>query len=518
MAETNPLNENCFCGEHFTDYQKENMRKLVCQKNDLYFSDSKGNKYCVFHFPSVNKIEEFSKAYNQKIMFHNYSFYGTWFPFEIDFEEHIFEKYADFKWSIFNFATNFKKAKFNENCDFRCCKFIQRVSFDSAEFNSKIKIPISFYSASFNNVADFSNALFNYETEFSNSKFLKGYEYNESNEFLKHTTQTSFSKTIFSDVVKFDEVTFGNKNETSFDSVFFSEAQFFKSANFFKSEFYLQTHFTKTSFKENVNFRETLVRSTINFEEANFENIAKFSAKDASYTSWEKDCLNFKAVETNKPERISFQTIQLKPDSFENTDPRKFDFTDIEWKIKSFVWDWSRFKDFIFNNEEARRRKSNYTALEKVYKRFASYAEDNRDFVGASKFRYTAFDIQRVKNWYGRTPFSLHWWYKLSSRYGENWLWASIVLFLLLTIFTFYFSYTRFYVCPKNSDVKSQCSIRTLTNAEAVHQSLMTATLQNVEYRKTITQGQDLIILLIKFLTPIQLGLLFLAIRRKFMR
>jgi hypothetical protein len=55
--------------------------------------------------------------------------------------------------------------------------------------------------------------------------------------------------------------------------------------------------------------------------------------------------------------------------------------------------DWSRFKDFIWQDEEARRRKSGYKRLEKVYRRFASYSEDNNDYVGASDFRFTASDI-----------------------------------------------------------------------------------------------------------------------------
>ncbi len=208
----------------------------------------------------------------------------------------------------------------------------------------------------------------------------------------------------------------------------------------------------------------------------------------------------------------------MKPDSFKDTDPRKFDFTDIEWKPKNFAWDWSRFKDILSRNEEARRRRSSYKRLEKIYRRFASFAEENNDYVGASVFRYTAFDIQRLTKWHGRLPLNLSWWYKLSSNYGEGWKKALIVLLFILVGFSVYFHFAYFNICPKNFVDSSQCVTRTMFWGEAIHQSLMTALLQNVEYRKTIVFWQDLIILLEKILAPIQTALLALAIRRKFMR
>ncbi len=49
-------------------------------------------------------------------------------------------------------------------------------------------------------------------------------------------------------------------------------------------------------------------------------------------------------------------------------------------------------------------------------------------------------------------------------------------------------------------------------------QSLTTATLQNVEYRKPLTFWGELWIILEKIFAPLQAALLALAIRRKFMR
>lgn len=95
---------------------------------------------------------------------------------------------------------------------------------------------------------------------------------------------------------------------------------------------------------------------------------------------------------------------------------------------------------------------------------------------------------------------------------------AFFVLVSILAGFTLYYHSTFFSICPKNVANSSECVIRALEWSEAVHQSLMTATLQNVEYRKTLTAGQDLVLLLEKILAPLQAALLALAIKRKFMR
>lgn len=512
----NPL---CYCGERFNDFQRENIHKSVCRNNPVKFKDERGHFYCVFHYPNISKVDEFALAYDEKVQNEDYLFYGTWFPFEIDFLNHSFNKYADFIWTTFNFGVSFENAKFLDNCDFSCSKFQKRVSFKEAEF-SKIEndtLPTRFHSVTFESVADFEKALFKNETDFSDSKFWIGYFFDKDTEFLKFAINSSFSRAIFSEKVSFEKVRFGKEIETN-DSFLFSGTVFEKLANFQKAEFWLSTSFGGANFKKTADFRETFVKNSLSFEETSFEHFAKFSGKENKYSSWGKGSLNFSRVEVEKPDRISFQTLQLKPDAFTDTDVRKFDFTDIEWKPKNFRWDWSRFKDFLSKSEEARSRKSNYKRLEKVYRRFASYAEENNDYDGASKFRFTAFDIQRVNNWHGRQPFNLLWWYKLSSNYGESWLKALIFLILILSVFTVYYHFSYFSICPKNSADLSQCITRTMTWGEAIHQSLMTALLQNVEYRKSNLFWQDLIVILEKILAPIQAALLVLAIRRKFMR
>lgn len=207
-----------------------------------------------------------------------------------------------------------------------------------------------------------------------------------------------------------------------YNSFSFIETVFENTADFTSCDFWYYMNFSKARFEKNADFRETFFENSLNFDSAKFETFAKFSGKYSNYKSWNKNGFEFSNVEIEKPERIFFQTVQLKPDKFVNTDIRKFDFTDIDWEPKNFWLDWARFKDFRWWRKEARARKSGYISVEKVYRRFANYAEENNDYKSASKFRYTAFDIQRITPWYGRLPITLLWWYKWTSRYGENWL------------------------------------------------------------------------------------------------
>jgi hypothetical protein len=127
-------------------------------------------------------------------------------------------------------------------------------------------------------------------------------------------------------------------------------------------------------------------------------------------------------------------------------------------------------------------------------------------------------EAKRLEKAGGYQVLSLHWWYWFSSSYGENWRKATIVLLGILVLFSIYYHFAFFQICPKNSEDKTKCVVRTMHFDEAIHHSLYSAALQNIEYRRSLTSAQDIMILIEKILAPIQAALLALAIRRKFMR
>jgi hypothetical protein len=503
----------CHCGDAFNEYQKGHIRNRVCRNLPVKYKH-RDKFYCIFHFPSQEKQDEFAVAFSERIEQEDYLFYGTWFPQIVDFSGHTFNKFVDFEWVTFNHEVSFYDAKFLANCQFICAVFKARTSFSKTIFskNDDDELATNFHSATFENDVDFSSASFKNITDFADAKFLIG---NSSSAHSSTSSYSSFSNSTFEDDANFAGANFG--------SSLFIEAMFEKLADFRGVNFILAANFSQAIFKKTADFRDTRIKSLLTFEGASFEGFAKFSGKDNKHNSWPQGNLNFSSVDIEKPEKISFQIVELKPDSFINTDVRKFDFTDIKWKIKNFAFDWSRFNNILFWKEEAKRRESGYERLEVVYRRLAINAEESAHYRQASKFRFTAFDIQRINRWYGRLPITLLWWYKWTSRYGENWGWAAIVLALVLAASAFVYTKVDFYVCPLDKPIAQSssaglCTIRALNKYEASRHSLATATFQNVEYRKPTTGWGETFVILEKIFAPLQAALLALAIRRKFMR
>jgi uncharacterized protein YjbI with pentapeptide repeats len=514
---------DCHCGDAFNDYQKGHIRQSVCRQLPVTYKH--GDKYyCIFHFPSEEKKDEFALAFNEKIEQEDYFFNGTWFPQIVDFSGHAFNKWVDFTAATFNHEVSFDDAKFLANCRFTGASFKAKASFSRTVFsnNDEDESAATFFSATFESTVDFSSAKFKTKIDFSSTKFLVGYA--SSGDSPPTPSISSFSWATFYDETNFAGATFGNPEQReNFDSLLFSEATFEKLANFRGADFILSTHFSNVVFKKTADFRETRIKSFLSFEGASFEGFAKFSGKDNRHNSWPKGSLHFTSVDIEKSEKISFQGVELKPDSFINTDVRKFDFTDIKWKPKNFAFDWSRVKGILFWKEEAKKGRSGYERLEVVYRRLAANAEENARYREASDFRYTAFDIQRITRWYGRLPVTLLWWYKWTSRYGENWMWATIILAGILTAAAYLYTKVDFYVCPLDRPVAQSssaglCTVRTLDRYEAGRQSLATATFQNVEHRRPVTGAGETVVLLEKIFAPLQAALIALAIRRKFMR
>jgi len=474
----------------------ELIEKHLCSNFPNRYEENE-KYYCIFHFPNESKLSDFQIALEEKKKRRHYFFSGTWFPDSVDFSWEDFNSLADFSHCVFNKNVKFNNSVFSVGVDFRCANFKGKAEFSYVNFPNMqdvTEMETSFYSTKFEDEANFFSTKFNNKIDFSESIFLGNASFSNA----LFNADTSFKKAVF-------------------NSSFFTETIFEKNVDFYESKI-LTAHFSKSIFRKVVDFRESCVETFLNFEGTSFESFAKFSGKDNKHSSWSKDALNFTSTDTEKPEKISFRSIALKPDSFINTDTRKFEFTNIKWNVKSFAFDWSRFKDFKFWKDSAKERKAQYELLSIVYRRLATNAEENNRYQEASNFRFTASELDRIgSRWYGRiTPLS--WLYKWSSRFGENWWWALIILLFILAAFVVYYHFAYFQICPKSSEIKSECVVRTMSWIEAIHQSLMTAALQNVEFRKTILPEQDLVILLQKILSPIQAALLALAIRRKFMR
>lgn len=462
---------------------------------------------------------------------------------------------TDFKHVKFHDSTNFENVEFSE-ADFSHAKFalsssstFNQIVFKKCRFNKTA----SFLESEFHSVADFSNTTFQ-NVHFENAVFANRADFHESS-FLE---DSFFNKTKFgykdehrirSAQAVFDGAAFGKDSRVFFDDTWFS---WHTSFDYVKFDGYVLFKGSK----------ENPVFDTI-FEEHAFWSLLKIL--NATF---------------EKPEKVYFETIRLRPSWFVNiaSELRKFNFKNIEWRDEtgSFITIEGELKSI-----EKLIKHDSKRLLAIVFRQLAENAETNNRFEEASTFRRMAMETEwlekkgRLRNWisnfdieaeklknrfgdfvFGNPTkeenkpnpptnffglirrsdgFFIHWLYRITSYYGENWAWAlGMLLLIILVIFPIIYTQTNFQICPKekllamslavcesrDEEVKKSCECRKggLGFGEAIVHSLTTATLQSVDYRKPITNKGETVIILERIFAPLQAALLALALRRKFMR
>ncbi|MCA1589510.1 MAG: pentapeptide repeat-containing protein [Acidobacteria bacterium] len=340
---------------------------------------------------------------------------------------------------------------------------------------------------------------------------------------------TSFNKSELSEI-HFEECEIlGN---TFFESAKISKATFYetkfeKLASFRRAQFGGYVSFIGSTFDDNADFSGAVLdeHSELVIQESTFSADVDFSSSIISgFLAFEgrpdnllftrsASRLDLRYAKIPVPERVSFHSARLRPSWFLNTDPKKFVFTACDWSEMDVG-------DILVEREleslKAYNVSNPHKILTKIGWQLADNFEESKSFVEASRFRTLANESKRREEWRGFKIPSLHWWYFLSSRYGESPGQAFLVLAFILILFAIYYYLALFLVCPSTSSLG--CTTRTLSWWEAFHHSLMTGALQDVKNRATITYQQDFMVLLEKILVPVQAALFALAVRRRFMR
>ena len=304
--------------------------------------------------------------------------------------------------------------------------------------------------------------------------------------------------------------------------------------SFSSATFSAKVDFYKALFEEKspLFFRQTSLQEAVSFNYANFDGYVSFQGSNDNRLFGEKAMLDLQHARIDDPKKISFHTVRLEPSWFINTNATGFVFSDCEWRYS----DGKRLSvKTELENLEKRGFENPNALLMYACWHLADNYEESKSFRKASLFRQMANESRRLEtSWYWQ-PFTLRWWYWLSSFYGESSSWATLVLVtLIFLVFPIIYTQTNFQTCSKDRPIatslticeskdeevrkKCTCSKDQITFTDAIVQSLTTATLQNVEYRKPLTVWGELLIILEKIFAPLQAALLALAIRRKFMR
>ena len=296
----------------------------------------------------------------------------------------------------------------------------------------------------------------------------------------------NFGGVWFPDVVNLRDFEFKSDVE-------FSNATFSEEASFSNATFSAAADFSGATF------------SAAYFSSATFLDEIKFSGKESFGI---QSSLDLQSARIEKPERVFFHTVTLRPHWFVNVDPRKFVFIDVSWP-----WDAISIEDEI---ESLTVRKKDVSSPHRLLaiacRQLAENAEANNRYEEASRFRYWAMDLARQYKWQGKAFLKTDWLHMLYwavSGYGERILRAFAWILAIWIIFALLYTKVGF-IKPDGGD-------EPLPFKRAFTYSLAVMSLQKPEPRPLTNTAQTLV-LLETILGPVQAALLALAIRRKFMR
>jgi uncharacterized protein YjbI with pentapeptide repeats len=483
-----------------------------------------------------------------------------------DFTQARFEGIADFSGARFQKKVTFSRANFTTEgrffrthfegfADFAGVQIEGEAWFNEAVFDyayfglARIRAPeikakptdtsqFEFYRSKFTS-AHFSRATF-VRCDFNQACFAQSvsFFYAQSKEF------SDFSS------VDFNKANFGNSQlaHPNFDGSFFLTAP-----NFNQSQMYGNTNFA-TARVPGADFSEVTFHGPVDFTLTRFEqdlaewerqklqecNI-RIEARDEPIViqfdrSTFKDGLTFKGNQLyqdrsllsfddaffEKPDRVRFVSVSMPPHSFMNVDPRKFNLIDTRW---GFIDKPSALKEANLAMQRFGRSASG-PILELAYRQLAVNAEENNRYEQAADLRYLAMEVARSMRWRRVDWLRLSWWYWLLSGYGERVRRAFGVLLVIWLLFglIYWKAADESWWQPKQPSailsVKPDATRATpikLTASDALLYSAGVMALQKPEPAPANKRAK-LLVLMETIFGPVQVALLALAIRRKFMR
>src|SRR6266545_3591121 len=399
-------------------------------KGEEFYKEYEGNRFCVLHYPGNEKAEDFKVVLERKLDSKDFDFCGIWFPYRANFAKARFSVNADFSKAIFSMGAIFRNAEFKRadfsnatfsaDADFALAKFSEEVYFSDASFTAAAKFAI----ASFNADANFSKATFGADADFSKAIFSADANFNSAS----FSAGPNFSKANFSAAAKFGFASFSADAD-------FSDVSFSAGADFSSAAFSAAANFSSASFGAAAKFNHTSFSDAANFIETTFKDYFYFTGSSSRRSFGDQQRLNFQFAHFEKPDRVSFRTLDLKPHWFVHVDSRKFEFIDVEFR-------------FVLNEELKYLNNANVIAPHRLLaiacRQLAANAEENHRYKQAADFRYASMDAERLE-WLQdpkKRKFQfLHWLYWIASGYGARVGLAFGVLAVLWLLFAF--SYTK---------------------------------------------------------------------------
>jgi uncharacterized protein YjbI with pentapeptide repeats len=514
-----------------------------------------------FSSARFNSDVEFTKSKFREARFVDAQFRGP-----ANFREARFEGIADFSGAQFQQDVSFSLAKFYQESRFNRTRFEGFADFTGVEIEGNA----SFHQAVFID-ADFGELRIPLPNQNSKSKDKEKFESHRSRfktaQFNGATfrrlsfKQASFSETVeffyaqsreFSDfsLVDFNKSDFSNSQmaQVNFDGSFFVAAPKFNQAQFFGNSvfatarmpgadfsavtFHGPVDFTLTKFERtlaewekkklqdcNIRIETTDEPAVIQFDKATFKDGLTFKGNQLYQ---DRILLSFEDVFFEKPDRVRFVSVSMPPHSFMNVDPRKFSLIDTRW---GFIDKPTALKEAKLALKKFGRSPSG-PILELAYRQLAVNAEENNRYEQAADLRYLAMEVARSMRWRRVDWLRLSWWYWLLSGYGERVRRACGVLLIVWLLFALMYwkASDESWWQPKQptatTSTTSDATITTPIKFSATDALLYSAGVMALQKPEPAPANKraKVFVLMETIFGPVQVALLALAIRRKFMR
>lgn len=354
--------------------------------------------------------------------------------------------------------------------------FNAEVDFQDAYFRHGVRLK----KGSFQKNVDFRGATFEGGVDLQETEFAGSVDLSKAN-FLK---KADFSNAKFESSVYFSSATF--KAEAVFSEATFSDA-----------------HFLETSFEESVDF----------FKAVFFDRVA-FYGSDKTKVFNDQKHVDFRHVQIYQPGNFSFHVTALRPSWFINVpELRNLAFTNIKG------WDRNLKEETRALEPLSRKRfgkevplKDRYPLLGETYKELAANAEEARLYADANKFHYWSMEALRKANLARRfNPITFFHW--ALSGYGNRPFRALIMLSGM------YLAFAAVFYLWVGSAQGSDCNFVAFDHFwQALGYSLGAMTLQLQDSLECATREAAIVAYVAGVLGPVQIALLTLAVRRRFMR
>ncbi len=327
------------------------------------------------------------------------NFKSTTFASHADFISPVFTGKADFSSTVFTCDADFSLAKFKDSVFFSRTTFTSSADFKSATISGNA----FFNSVTFSDNASFNSVTISGEADFSSATFRRYAFFNS----VTFSGDANFSSATISGNAGFSSATFSG--DADFSSTTFCSNTNFSSATFEEKS---QTYFNETRFCSSVWFGKAVIEGYIEFEghiflEADKVQIVKreletkfaelkaelaereieFKVPAGFIKDGQEAVFEFRDVRLRNPERVTFNSLQLRPSWFVNVDEaRKVAFNDVEWLNTEIDVDRIGL-DLELNSLKKREIKRAERSLIKACNQLADNAEANRRFEEAKQFR-----------------------------------------------------------------------------------------------------------------------------------